>query len=253
MAKPRPGWRPKKPFPPGNSLGGRRKGSRGQYSKSIWKKLAQQGGRDPIEVLSEFVSSTTVDPNLKLQAAGMLASYQYGKRPAYRYIEDVVGLKAPTTIQEALAYQARIVQLLAEGNLDVDGAAALKDALTAFIESKVAIELAEKLERGEQLLREMEARGIRAGNVVPVGGLPIAPGMETVQLPRFGLPTIEGSANPSANPWAAPDVGAAVKVTPGAQKRPPRRAKPKPGPGAPPSPKTAGPRWPASSWGPGGG
>ena len=238
MAKPRPGWRPKKPFLPGNSLGGRPRGARGQYSKSIWRKLAKQGGRDPIEVLSEFVSSTTVDPNLKLQAAGMLASYQYGKRPAYRYIEDVVGLKAPTTIQEALAYQARIVQLLAEGNLDVDGAAALKDALTAFIESKVAIELAEKLERGEQLLREMEARGISAANVVPVGGLPVPPGFENVRMPHLGPPTIEGSANPPTNPWAPPDVGAAVKATPAGQNRPPRRAKPKPGPAAPSGPKT---------------
>jgi hypothetical protein len=226
MAKPRPGWRPKKPFPPGNSLGGRRKGSRGQYSKSIWQKLAQQGDRDPIEVLSEFVSSTTVDPNLKLQAAGMLASYKYGKRPAYRYIEDVVGLKAPTTIQEALAYQARMVQLLAEGNLDVDGAAALKDALTAFIESKVAIELAEKLERGEQLLREMEARGISAAQVVSIGGLPIPPGFENVRMPHLGPPTIEAKPNPWSDPTA--NVAAGVKTTPGSQKRPSRRVKSKP-------------------------
>jgi hypothetical protein len=69
-------------FKPGNCANprGRGKGSRGKYPRSIWQKLAQQGGRDPIEVLSEFVSSTTVDPNLKLQAAGMLASYHRAGR-----------------------------------------------------------------------------------------------------------------------------------------------------------------------------
>jgi hypothetical protein len=108
--------------------------------------------------------------------------------------------------------------------------------LRGFIEDKVAIELAERLERGEALLRQMEARGI-GGNVVAVGGLPVPPGMESVRFPQFGPPTIEATAG-KPNPWQAPDVASAVKAAPAGQKRTRKRFKHDPDPLRPLDPKT---------------
>ena len=105
--------------------------------------------------------------------------------------------------------------------------------MRGFIEDKVAIELAEKLERGEQLLREFEARGVGA-TVVPVGGLPVMPGLENVRMPHLGPPTIDGKPNP----WQTPDVGAAVKTVPTNQKRPVGRPRKRPRPEPPADPKT---------------
>jgi hypothetical protein len=176
-----------------------------------------------------------VDPALRIQAATSLCHYVHGKRPSLRYIEGLTGMKAPRTIQEALAYQERLAELLASGQIDIDSASAILTHLRGYIEDRVAIELAEKLERGEQLLREMEARGISAAHVVPVGGLPVAPGMESVRFPQFGPPTIEAKPNPWSDP--TPDVGAAVKATPGAQKRPVGRPRKQTGPKPPSDPK----------------
>jgi hypothetical protein len=218
--------------------------------RDVHELLRQKGYRDPLDILGEFANSNTVAPELRIQAAVAMSRYTRGNPPSYRYIDGLTGLKAPTTIQEALAYQARIVELLAAGAIDVDAAGAIQTALRGFIEDKVAIELAEKLERGEALLREYEARGID-GNVVPVGGLPVMPGLENVRMPHWGPPTIDAKPNAEPNPWvdptpgvaasvkAAADVAATVKTVPGAQKRPPRRSKPKSGPEDRPPPKTA--------------
>jgi hypothetical protein len=50
--------------------------------------LEQRGDRTAIDLLSEVANSQLVDMNLRIQAMGMLASYQSGKRPAYRYVQD---------------------------------------------------------------------------------------------------------------------------------------------------------------------
>src|ERR1700745_134877 len=107
MARPRPGWKPSNGFKPGNPYGGRKpKGSAGKTPAKIWQLLEQRGDRDPLDFLSEVVSSQLVDMPMRIQAAGHLAGYKHGKRPAFRYIEDVVGLKAPQTVEEAMQYQA---------------------------------------------------------------------------------------------------------------------------------------------------
>jgi hypothetical protein len=246
MAKPRPGWKPSKPFQKGvvQNPRGRGAGSRGKYARNVWQLIAQRGDRDPLDVISEFASSNTVDPNLKLQAAGMLASYKHGKRPSYRYIEDVVGMKAPTTIEEALQYQARVAELVATGKLDIDGATALKDLLQGYIEGKVACDLERRMQQAEELLRVMEARGIGSVGVRVIGGLPELPGTMITMPAGGGPPTIENApttaakpGNVPSNPWATPDVGAQVKVKPGANKRSKTRRKwsdPLPEPGTNP-------------------
>ena len=152
-------------------------------------------------------------------------------------------MKAPTTIEEALQYQARVAELVATGKLDIDGATALKDLLQGYIEGKVACDLERRMQQAEELLRVMESRGIGSVGVRVVGGLPQLPGTTITMPAGGGPPTIENTptdaakpGNAASNPWATPDVGAKVQVKPGANKRSKARRKwsdplPEPGPG----------------------
>jgi hypothetical protein len=100
MAKPRPGGRPSNGFQPGNRSGGRPRGTRDKYPQSVWQMIDQRGDRDPIDVISEYVTSNVTDPTLKLQAAGMLASHKYGRRPLDGRFGIVLGrLDGPTLLQ----------------------------------------------------------------------------------------------------------------------------------------------------------
>jgi hypothetical protein len=186
---------------------GRPRGSRDRVPRDIHELLKARGDREGVDILSEFANSQLVDPALRVQCAVALSAYQRGKAPAMRFVPAMTGLEAPRSIQEALAYQSRLVHLVAAGLIDVDSAAAIQSHLHGFIEAKVAIELAEKLERGEQLLREMEARGIVAAPYV-TGGLPTPPGMEGVRMPHPGPADHRRLGQPSdqslgaARPWS---------------------------------------------------
>jgi hypothetical protein len=234
MARPRPGFKPSNGFKPGNCANprGRAAGSRDKYPCSVWQMLDKRGDRDPIDVLSEFVSSTVVDPALRLQAAGMLASYKHGKRPAYRYIEDVVNLPAPQTLEEARQYLARLSYLVAAGRLDVDGAAAVKDLLQAFIDATVGSDVDQRLREVEEQLRAQAAHGSGV-TVVVRSDLPRMPGTENLIYPG-DRPAIEGKPNP----WAEPDAGSAVDAAPKPLGESPSALKPAPGPEQPLGPKT---------------
>jgi hypothetical protein len=237
MARPRPGFKPSNGFKPGNCANprGRGAGSRGKYPKSIWQKIEQlDGNKDPLLVMAEYVSSTVVDPALRLQAAGMLAQYKYGKRPSYHYIEDIVGLEPPKTAADATAYQAKVLALMAAGKLDLASGQGLMTALQGFIDAKSNTELEETVEQLGVLVREILARGLTAG-VTAEGGLPVAPGFEGIRMPQLGPPPIEGKAHP----WAAPDVAALVEAVPRRRRKPPSDQKPGAGPKQPPEPKDA--------------
>jgi hypothetical protein len=240
VARPRPGWKPAKPFQKGVAANprGKPKGTKDQTPRNVWELLRKRGDRDPLDVLSEYVTSNTVDPALKLQAAGMLASYKHGKRPSYRYIEDVVGLKAPQTLEEAVRYQSKVAELVASGQLDLDGGAAVKDMLQSYADMKVASELETRMAQAEALIQELMARGY--GNAARViGGLPELPGT-TIILPAKEPPTpLPGDRPPidptSPNPWATPDVGSLLQPKP-------RRTN-KPGAGRPRGAKDSLPRF----------
>jgi hypothetical protein len=184
--------------------------------------------RDPLDLLSEMANSQLIDINLRVQCASVLSGYKHGKRPSLRYVGDLINMPEPRSVEEAMQYQARIVYLVAAGKLDVDGGAAIKDLLQAYIDAKVAHDLTERMERAEALLREMEARGLGSVQQV-IGGLQVMPGLEGVRMPNLGPPTIDADPHPNphlrdrANPWQAVDVGAAVDVEPGTNRRPPRR------------------------------
>jgi hypothetical protein len=192
-------------------MSGRAHGARGKHPCSIWQKLDQRGDRDPIDFLSEVTSSALVEMPLRIQAAGMLASYKHGKRPAYRYIEDVVGLKAPQSLEEARQYLARISFLVADGKLDVDGAAAIKDLLQAYIDAVIGSEVDQRLRALEEMAREQAARGFGAA-VTVVQGLPPLPGTNIRGMMPGDPPMIEQQQQ--ANPWGnVPDAAASLDVT----------------------------------------
>jgi hypothetical protein len=173
---------------------------------------------------------------LRIQAATALAGYQHGKRSALRWIEGITGLKAPTNVTEATIYVARIVQLMAEGRLDVDAGLALKETLVAFIDARTATDVEERLQKTESLVAELMLRNVGSVREV-VGGLPVPPGFEQVRMPHLGPPVIDQKSNPWAPP-ATPDVAAAVDVTPKRRGRPRKPAKSEPGPEQPLDPKT---------------
>jgi hypothetical protein len=168
--------------------------------------LAQRSDKDPLDVLSSFVTSEVADPALRLQAAATLAQFKYGKRPAMRFISDVTGLPAPKTVEEATAYIARVIQLMAAGKLDVDGANAVIAGLRDFVDAKIGVEVAQKLEQAELLLRELEAKGITAA-VRVIDGLPPLPGC-SIRMPG-DPPILDAAAN--KNPWATPDVVSVIQ------------------------------------------
>jgi hypothetical protein len=199
--------------------------------------IKQRGDRDPLDVLSEVASSQLVDMQLRIQAATALSGYKHGKRPALRWIEGITGLKAPTNVTEATAYVARIVQLMAEGRLDVDAGMALKDTLVAFIDARTATDVEERLRHTEALVAELMLRNANTVSAV-VGGLPTMPGTEGLIMPRVGPPVIDQKSNPWAPPEPpAADAAVAVDVTPKRRGRPPKASKPEPGIPESPVPK----------------
>jgi hypothetical protein len=209
MAKPRPDWVPPKPFAKGpdarRNTRGRPKGSRDRVPRNVWELLRSRGDRDPLDVLSEFASSQLVEPNLRIQAAVALAGYYHGKRPPLRWVEGITGLKAPATLEEARQYLARLAYLVAEGRIDIDGAAAIREHLQAFCDSVIGSEVDQRLRALEEMAREQAAHGYGA-TVTVLQGMPVMPGCEDVLMP--------GRIEQKPNPWSAPDAGSAVDAAP---------------------------------------
>jgi hypothetical protein len=169
---------------------------------------------------------------LKLQAAGLLAQHKYGRRPSYRYVEDVVGMKAPKTIEEALQYLSRLSALVAEGKLDVDSGLAIQSLLQSYIDAVIGSEVDQRLRALEENVREQAARGGFGAAIVVESSLPRMPGTEGLIMPG-DRPAIEQKPNP--NPWAnVPDVGSAVDLAPKRRGRPRKHPEPETGP----NPKT---------------
>jgi hypothetical protein len=150
--------------------------------------------------------------NLRVQCAVALSNFQRGKRPALRWVEGITGLKAPQTLEEARQYLARLAFLVAEGRIDIDGAAAIKDQLQAFIDAVVGSEVDQRLRALEEMAREQAARGGGVHAVVQVlDGLPPLPGTNIRGMMPGDPPVIEQQANPWGN---VPDAAVSLDVTP---------------------------------------
>jgi hypothetical protein len=219
MSKPRPGYVPSKPFAKGpdprRNTRGRLKGSRDRTPRNVWDVLRNRGDRDPLDLLSEISNSQLVEMPLRIQAAGILASYKHGKRPCYRYIEDIVtGLSPPKTVEQATQYQAAIAVLVATGKLDVEGGLAVTAMLKDFVIAKTATDMEQRL----LALEEQAARGIQGGGITVISAMPPMPGTEGLIMPNAGPPPIEQDPNP----WAAPNVLDEVRSIPKRSGRPPK-------------------------------
>jgi hypothetical protein len=207
MARPRPGWKPKKGFQPGNCANprGRAAGSHDKHPCSVWQVLEQRGDRTAIDLLSEVANSNLVDMNLRIQAMGMLASYQSGKRPAYRYVQGVVEMPAPHTLEEARQYLGRLSMLVATGRLDADSGQAIAALLREYIDATIGTDVLQRLQILEEQVRAQAERG--GTTVIVQSDLGRMPGTEALIMPG-DPPAIEGKPNP----WSAPDVRSSVDV-----------------------------------------
>jgi hypothetical protein len=224
MSKPRPGWTPPNPFPKGigGNPRGRPKGSRDRTPRNVWELLRSRGDRDPLDILSEFASSQVADPNLRVQAATALAGYYHGKRPALRWVEGIVGLKMPRTLEEGRQYLARLVYLVAEGRVDIDGAAAIRETVQSYIDAEVGSELVQRIQLLEEQVRAQATGG--GTTVIVQSDMGRMPGTQDLIMPG-DRPAIEGKPNP----WSAPDVSATIDVIPKRPVgRPRQHAKPPP-------------------------
>jgi hypothetical protein len=113
---------------PGHKPNGHRPvGSRNRRTKEILDRLQARGDKDPVDFLSEIVTNANNqhDPDIRLQAAGVLAPYLHSKTgamPPLRYIEEPIELPNPnpTTDGEISTNIAHINQAFAAGRLDLD-------------------------------------------------------------------------------------------------------------------------------------
>jgi hypothetical protein len=238
MARPRPGFKHDGQFKPGNSVGSRGgRAKRGSISKTpanIWKLLAERGDKDPLDVLSSFQSSELVDPTLRVQSAVALAGYKHGKRSALRWVEGMVGVKAPTNVAEACAYLGRVFEAMSDGRVDVDAGNALRDTLLAYINARTSTDTEERLRVLERQAAEIMLRsGVAVAIPAEGTGLPIMPGCEGVRFPQFDR-VIE---HKPANPWASPAAAEGrPEASPAAAEGRPEASEPGPSPGK--TPKT---------------
>jgi hypothetical protein len=93
-------------FQPGQSgnPNARKPGTRNKRTEEIFSRLENRGDKDPVDFLSEIVSSKKESKELRVQAANFLLPYNYGKRgviPVARFIPDIIEVPNFTSIDQA--------------------------------------------------------------------------------------------------------------------------------------------------------
>src|SRR5215813_14561300 len=167
-------------FQPGHTLSpGRRLGSRNKRTAEIFNRLENRGDLDPADLLSSIVTNPQEQQELRIQAAGLLMPYKYGKHgsiPPLRYIDEPVQLPEPQTIEQANKNIAYISNLKAQGLIDLDFANSLIADNTTIANNLIAEEeLKFKLYPPEQ----------RDTTITITGGLPQLPGCENLIMPQL--------------------------------------------------------------------
>src|SRR5215510_4961493 len=112
-------------FQPGHTLSpGRRLGSRNKRTAEIFNRLEARGDLDPADLLSSIVTNDREPKELRIQAAGLLLPYKYSKMgatpvpPPPVYIEEIVNIPRPTTIQQATQNILLLSELKSTGKID---------------------------------------------------------------------------------------------------------------------------------------
>jgi hypothetical protein len=180
------------PYSPGESgnLNGRPRGSRNRRTQEILDAIRERGDKDPVDALSEIVSTTT-NQELKVQAANILAPYLHSKRstaPTPRYIEEPITVPTFTSIEQAEEYLAEIPRRVGQGELDFQSGLDLSTLTKNWIDAKYA---------REELQLKIAAHGGTGDVRVHVhGGLPPLPGTN-ITMPMLNGADIDGHALPA--------------------------------------------------------
>jgi hypothetical protein len=165
-------------FQPGHTFSpGRRHGSRNKRTEEIFNRLENRGDLDPADLLSTIVTNPQEQQELRIQAAGLLMPYKYGKHgsiPPLRYIDEPVQLPEPLTIEQANKNIAYISNLKAQGLIDLDFANSLIADNTTIANNLIA---------EEELRFKINPPETRDTTIRIEGGLPQLPGCENLIMP----------------------------------------------------------------------
>jgi len=120
--------------------------------------------------------------HLRLQAAGLLASYQHA-RCISRYITKPLDMPVSETVEQATAAIARICSQAAADEIGLDEASDLVGFQKAFIDARVANDTELRLAALERTLESISP----PVTIEVVGGLPVMPGTEDLIMPPATL------------------------------------------------------------------
>jgi hypothetical protein len=160
---------------------GRPVGARNKRTQEILDLIQQRGDKDPLDFLSEVISSENPYPaELKVTAANYLTPYLHSKRsvaaPAPRYIDSPVQVPEFQSVDQAETFLASLPVMLGRGELDSQTALELSTLTRAWVSAKY--------ER-EELQLKITAQGGPPNQTIHItGGLPHPiPGCENLILP----------------------------------------------------------------------
>jgi hypothetical protein len=174
------------PFRPGQSgnPAGRKPGALGKKTLALAEKPIEvattrgKNGRkvaDSLELLSQIVARTEVNLALRISAASALAPYQH-VRKSTRYIDRVLDLPCPTSVEEATANIARLGTLAAAKTIALDEMNDLIGAQKAFIEAKIGSNVEAQMAELRQMIERLQGSAARTIDATVVGGLGPLPG-----------------------------------------------------------------------------
>ena len=151
-------------------------------STELENRLRNRGDVDPADLLSSIVTNNQEPNELRIQAAGLLMPYKYGKHgsiPPLRYIDEPVQFPEPRTIEQANKNIAYISNLKAQGLIDLDFANSLIADNTTIANNLIA---------EEELKFKLYPPETRDTTITVVGGLPALPGT------NITMPVLNGHA-----------------------------------------------------------
>src|SRR6516165_1869504 len=176
-------------FQPGHTFSpGRRLGSRNKRTAEIFHRLENRGDIDPADLLSSIVTNPQEQQELRIQAAGLLMPYKYGKHgsiPPLRYIDQPIQLPEPTTIEQANRNISFISNLKAQGLIDLDFANSLIADNTTIANNLIA---------EEELKFKISPPETRDSTIRIEGGLPALPGTNVTMPVLDGRSVTNGHA-----------------------------------------------------------
>jgi hypothetical protein len=172
----------------GGNAKGRVPGSRNKRTQEILDLIQSRGDKDPLDFLSEVISSTNHYPHeLKVQASNILAPYLHSKRsvaPEPRFIQEPITVPHFQSIDEAEAYLAELPSRVGRGQISFDDAEKISFLTRNYIEARID---------ATKLQLQIAAQGGEHEQIIRIeGGLPVMPGHENVIMPDFTGHAIDG-------------------------------------------------------------